>query len=503
MHWIQSLRPRARQCEFPLTMWKKLLLLLFCFGLFHTTWAQDVAFSSPQKLSNKTPQFKILGKSNEGVIVYKYGKNHRVIEAYNNNLKLRWKRSLLVKQPNSRIKKILLYPDQSLLFYTSQVKGEFLLYGEKLNNKFQGGNNFLLLDTLYTDRYDVASLTKVSASQNQSHIVTHYPVYTATQLNALRLIGTNKNLEILFKENIQLSTEEQVNVREMIVDNSGNVYMLLDNERRKKRNSREEHFTILQYERESGLVRTIDFGFQQPIFKKLDLRVDNVNNTLVTSGFYTDTNGEEARGFFYAVYDLGSKEVIAMEYIRFSARLIFDVTGKDSTKNVSGFYSFEVTDVILRYDGGATVIAESWFTTEENLQVPSFTPAIGPSFRTISVSYYNDIIVLSVLPNGVLDWWSILKKKQVSEDDDGFFSSYAKMISHDKIMFIYNEEIYPKTNVNEYNLNKSGRVNRQFIFNAGDKNVFLVPRLGQQISSTEILIPSYRRNYLSLVKLTY
>ena len=112
-------------------------------------------------------------------------------------------------------------------------------------------------------------------------------------------------------------------------------------------------------------------------------------------------------------------------------------------------------------------------------------------------------MALSVLPDGSLDWGKVLKKKQISEDDDGFFSSYCLSITPEKLNFIYNEEIYHKTNVSQYVMDKKGQFSRQYLFNAGDKNVLLVPRLGKQISSNEVLIPSYKRNYLSFVKVTY
>src|SRR6185295_17306749 len=97
--------------------------------------------------------------------------------------------------------------------------------------------------------------------------------------------------------------------------------------------------------------------------------------------------------------------------------------------------------------GGAIIVAESRFDTEESMQVPSFTPTIGPSFRTINISYYNDMLLVSVKPDGTLEWSEVLKKKQISEDDDGFFSSYCLATTADKLHFVYNDEIYHKTNV--------------------------------------------------------
>ena len=166
-------------------------------------------------------------------------------------------------------------------------------------------------------------------------------------------------------------------------------------------------------------------------------------------------------------------------------------------------YTFEVTDAVLRYDGGLIVVAESRYEDAENVEIPSFVPAAGPTFRQVNVQHYNDIMVISLLPQGQLDWVQILKKKQTSEDDDGFFSSYALATTAEKLHFVYNEEIFQKTNVNEFKVGPTGGVSREYLFNSADENVLLVPRIGKQISASELVIPSFKRNYIRLVKITW
>lgn len=437
--------------------------------------------------------------------MYKYGKEH-VVEAYSSNLNARWSKTIAFKRPVSDVRRMVIYPEKTLAFYLSVDKGPTVLYAERWNSKFQSESDAIPLDTIRTGKFETESLVRVAPSQNQSKIVSYYPVFTGSdEPDYLRLVLTDTDLMVLAKKNIPLSENGRpLKVRKVFPDNAGNIFVLLEDEaKQKKKEATADGFVIKMLEAATSTVRNIDFNFQRPVFKKLYLEADNVNNNLIATGLYTDNTGEEAQGYFYLVYDLDSPRLATTQYTKFSGDIIFEITGKDTSKNVSGFYSFEVFDLVLRFDGGAIIVAESRFDTEESMQVPSFTPTIGPSFRTISISYYNDILLISVKPDGTLEWSRVLKKKQISEDDDGFFSSYMMATTADRLHFIYNEEIYHKTSVSDYVVNKRGELERKYLLNAGDKNVMLTPKLGKQISSNELLIPSYKRSYLSFVKFTY
>ncbi len=480
-------------------------LLTFIICIFTTaTFSQTLSYSVPKKLSSKTPEFRILGKNKEGVLVYKYGRDSHVVEAYGNKLNSRWEKSISFKQEATSVKRIVIYPEKTLAFYLSSQKGILVLLAEKWNSKFSGELNAVAIDTVNTGKFDAESTLRVATSQNQSKIACYYPVSGDDDYaRSLKIIMVNEELNVVYRKEIDISGNGKNLLRKVFPDNDGNVYILLEDESKsKKKKSTPDAFTVKMCDI-SGTVKNLEFPFQRPVFRKLYVDVDNVNRRLVATGFYTDDAGEEAQGYFYLAYDVDSGVLSASNYMKFSPDLVFDVTGKDTSKISNGFYSFEVYDLVMRFDGGAILVAESRFDTEENMQVPSFTPSIGPSFRTINISYYNDIMLLSVGPDGMHDWSEVLKKKQISEDDEGFFSSYCMATGGGKLHFVYNEEIYNKTNISEYGVDKIGNSERQYLFNAGDRNVLLIPKLGKQISSNEILIPSYKRNYLSFVKVTY
>lgn len=497
-------RQFRESANYPAAFSRWLLLLLSILSAA-PLFPQTLSYSLPKKLSSKTPEFRILGKNKEGVLVYKYGRSSHAVEAYGSKLNVRWEKALAFKHAEADVKRMVIYPEKTLVFYVSRQKDAAVLFAEKWNSKFTGDGNAVVVDTIRSGKLDAASMLRVAPSQNQSKIICYYPAGDM-EAERLMLILTDSELNIITRREIDIprTDDKRLLLRKVFPDNEGNVYILLEDESKARKNaSAADAFVVQMVERASEAIREINLRLQRPVFRKLYLDVDNVNRNLVATGFYTDHDGEEAQGFFYSIYDLGSHKLTASKYTKFSPEVIYEVTGKDTSKTSSGFYSFEVYDLVLRYDGGAIIVAESRFNTQENMQVPSFTPSIGPSFRTINISYYNDIMVLSVDSTGRLHWSKVLKKKQISEDDDGFFSSYCLAATGSKLHFVYNEEIYHKTNVSEYQIDKNGFSERHYLFNAGDRNVLLVPKLGKQVSSNEILIPSYKRNYLSFVKVAY
>ncbi|GIV34348.1 MAG: hypothetical protein KatS3mg031_1883 [Chitinophagales bacterium] len=475
-----------------------LLFPVWCAG-------QIITYSQPKKLTSRYPDFRILGKNKEGALVYRYGRNSHLVDAYGRNLTLRWSKELNFKYADVTVRKMEIYPEKTLVFYLTQQKGQTILAAEKWNARFSGDAPAVILDTVRAGRYDAITVTRIASSLDKTRLIAYYPILKEDKSIDLRLIQTDENLNILYRKTIEVSeADSAMLVRKVLPDNSGNVFVLLEREtdRTRKKVAGYDVFRI-KWLTPEGSVEDIHFDFKRPVFRKLYIEADNVNHSLIAAGFYTNDAGEEAQGYFYFVYDLNSRTVTSAYYMEFTSDLIFEVTGKDASKNVKGFYSFEVYDLVLRQDGGAIFIAESRFTTEENTQIATFTPSIGPSFRTINIYYYNDIILLSVFPDGKLDWSRVLRKKQISEDDDGFFSSFCTLVTGSKLRFIYNEEIYPKTDVSQYTVDRAGNIDRKFLFNAGDKNVSIIPRLGMQISANEILIPSWRRSALSFVKITY
>jgi hypothetical protein len=475
-------------------------VILFC--IHYNASAQQTSFSEPKKISSKSPQFRILGKNNEGIILHEYGRSENIIEAYNNSMKLKWRKNINIRQLNATIKKIIIYPDTTNIIYVAPDKEQWRIYAQSMDARFGSGIRFLMLDSVNYGKENFAESIKVIHSKNRSKILAYYP---EPGQNAINFILLEKNLDVVMKQKVDFALPDgDYSLNDVLVDDEGNILVaLLDNAKHRKSDGITDRNRIFIIRKAEMVSTTLDFSFSQPGFGKVKFDIDNINKQIVAGGFFTDEQQRHAKGYFFKAYSIAENKLIKNHYISFSSNLYVEIAGKESGQNLDGLSTFEIIDLVLRYDGGVMMIAESRFNNIESIQTPSFVPAAGPSFRSVTVTYYNDLMVLCVSPTGKEDWVKVLRKKQVSEEDEGFFSSYAMHIRGDEVNLIYNEDIYQSTNVSNYKLDPKGDLKRNTILNSYDQNVLLVPRLGKQVSSNETIIPSFRKNNLRLVKLTF
>jgi hypothetical protein len=73
--------------------------------------------------------------------------------------------------------------------------------------------------------------------------------------------------------------------------------------------------------------------------------------------------------------------------------------------------------------------------------VNTYTDPRTGSTRTTYTYYYNDIIAFKVNTDGEFDWLKRISKSQISTNDGGPYSSYARFVDNGKICFIFNDNV--------------------------------------------------------------
>jgi len=121
---------------------------------------------------------------------------------------------------------------------------------------------------------------------------------------------------------------------------------------------------------------------------------------------------------------------------------------------------------------------------------------------TITYYHYDDIVLFSFDAMGNIEWRKVLHKRQETEGDNGYFSSYSMLISN-QLDFIYNDNTSGQNNVASYSIKPTGEMVRADLFNSDQKGVQLIPKYGKQVSAHELVIPSVKRNFVQFVKFTF
>ena len=125
------------------------------------------------------------------------------------------------------------------------------------------------------------------------------------------------------------------------------------------------------------------------------------------------------------------------------------------------------------------------------------------TYRTTEVFQFNDIITFSLNPSGEMEWHSVLRKKQSSEDDNGVYSSYLMLNEKDKLHFLYLDDALTSASLNEYSLTSTGKQDKKLLTYQEEQDIMLMPKLGKQTAPDEVVIPSYKSGSLRLVKVTF
>ncbi|MCB9288158.1 MAG: hypothetical protein H6560_12635 [Lewinellaceae bacterium] len=290
------------------------------------------------------------------------------------------------------------------------------------------------------------------------------------------------------------------NFREMLVDNDGNMTLVL--EKNNFRSKREEHYFEIHtyYGLSSKLVR-YDIPMPDKLTYDAYFTYDHLNDRLIAAGLYSDKNLGRADGYFYLNVPPQNPDEYKLTLTAFDEDFISALLGKESDKT-KGLAEASIKEVVLRLDGGVLLIGERNRTYERR------AAGVNRTFYDVSGRfavdyYYDEVFVISIHPTGETHWKTVLHKKQYSQDDDGMYSSYFLFKTPSNLRFIFNDEIKYENTVSEYVLKGNGESERNSLLSTENLKLRLRFRDAVQVNASELIIPSERRNRLRLVKLVY
>ena len=318
------------------------------------------------------------------------------------------------------------------------------------------------------------------------------------------------------KEVVLPIRESQFQVADFIIDDFGNVYLIakqyLANGRETVKGRPGFEYVVYGYRNQGTEEVDYILNLRSHFLSDLHLEVAPTGD-LVCAGFYSDLGKDGVTGTFFFTVDAKTKEIKQKSLYEFEvdflAMNLSERKREKLKKQIAngkgpGLNKFDIRDLVTREDGGMMLVAEQYFVRKLS--------DYDPNSSTTSIRYqyyYNDIIVISISPKGNIEWATKIPKRQVSENDNGYYSSFALMIKGRNLHFIYNDH---KMNIEEQRTERlknfqlddvhgivamatvdpEGNVIRKPLFpNNGLKTIFR-PKMCSQINSDEMLI--YGRN---------
>ena len=344
------------------------------------------------------------------------------------------------------------------------------------------------------------------------------------------------------KEVILPYNERQFEIEDYRLDDEGNVYLLgrqyIDGRRESRGGLPNYQYTILAYVNQGEDKQEYRVEVGDRFISDLTFRRGN-DGELVCAGFYSEQAADGAKGTCFFRINLESRQVYNVNFKAFDfgfraqglsgagVRRAQRAEQENNQQRQAELFRYSLDRLILRSDGGAVLVAEQYYVTEQFRRFqrnPFFwgdpymwnDPTLNnqPDF----VFHYNDIIVVNIRPDGSIEWASRIPKYQRTMNDGGYFSSYAMAVVKDRLYFVFNDnsrnfEKDGSTRLFNYNprrsviavaeLSRDGQLAMYPLLSNEQSGIIARPKICQQVGSRRMILYGERGRFYRFGELTF
>jgi hypothetical protein len=310
----------------------------------------------------------------------------------------------------------------------------------------------------------------------------------------------NDKLRIIKRSTAEVP-EVKDNLEEELMDNEGNFYFFVINQERSDLTPKVIYSNPRYYKLSTtaALSEAKLLGDNSIRLNSIVVKIDNINHQLILAGVAKNKAISGTPGFQIAKWNIKNDSFMLNKFESFSDELIKEM----NLSPEMDINNYELTDIVLRFDGGMILIAENGYITQQTVEVPNYYSPSFPTVKTYTYNHKDDIFIQSMDAKAHTDWNKIIRKKQSSDIDNSLFSGYSLLKGKNKIQLIFNESVTEQTGLLVHSFNADGGLNRNTINSSKQKNLMLMPARATQVSLYELIIPSQFRGYLQFIKIDF
>lgn len=458
-------------------------------------------------VSTKTSKFKFLGKNNIGYWVRNYGKNEERIDVYDDAMNLIKSKTLLIKRPSFNTVSYFLSNYQATIYYTEYKKKVLYLCASSINDRLETAAENVLDTVKYQNNEANISVSFASSTNKMFHMF-FIPLYENEVFHAVKLIGTNGNSFALYRKNIDISiTGFSASPEDAIVTNEGITFLLIKYETNYKDST---FFITYQISNRGEMIDKINTVFDKSVFGEPYVLYDELKQEYIATSFTSDNTKAGANYFTTFRYSTTPTHLSNTNHYKIDKDIINDIY-KGDPGNITGLYTYHIKKVVLTYSSGLYVFTESFFKENKEEISPdvlslspmnSFQPGY-PATRSVSIYHYNDILCLKLNDSLKSFSYELFSKNQISENDNGAFSSFAIFNTGATLKCFYNSEENSFYSLVDNTLDLNIEKTKSVLLNEEKKSLQLIPKMAIQTALNEIVLPSYRNDEFKLIKIKY
>ena len=471
-----------------------LIFILFTCSLYSQRVIQSEEINIRSHIS-----FHIIGKIDDVILLYQDKGYEKEIVAYDNNLVKLSSRTPYFDKNRIDVLDLSSRSDTAFhILYSYKEKSKEYIKINSYNKSVELIDSIIITST-EAFHYYAPYFTIFSEDGNKVAI---YKVYNNQEFRLVLYDIANK--KTLSDEIYKVKTAFlEHDLLQVMLTNSAEFWLLLEhfNTKGKKEN---HHVQLLRVQPNDNSVDKFLIPLKNIVTSDILLSYDDISKRIGLFGLYSEKSHLESEGFFVLNETANTLINSNIKFFTFEQNILNDLYGKDA-KNKETVDNFVIADAIWRADGGLLLILEMSY---DFYRRPNYTGTPYQSndafrARTWTNHLNEDMLLYSVAPDGIPEWSKVIYKRQKSQDDQGIYSSFFTFKTPSRIRLIFNDEIKSNNTVSEYIFDSKGRLKRNSLLNTEYQNLRLRIKDALQISSTELVVPSQRSGYLSLVKIDY
>jgi hypothetical protein len=393
---------------------------------------------------------------------------------------------------DSRSQKVLMLDDKMYqLMYTS-FSDKRVFYVQSIDNNLSLNEPKKIAQFVTPGRNPRSSRTFVYTNKDSSYVALIYTIPNKRKENETFVVNVfDKQMDKVWSQQYQFPYESRLlDLQEFRIDENGEVYVLA------KRNFADPIEGAVNYEyilfslQREGELDAFKINSEGKFLRDMKLEFTSAGD-VVSAGFYSNVNESGTGGAFYLRLNTKTKSVESSSFKEFDIDfLIHSLTEskanrvkkraeKGRTRELAHYF---IDELIPKPDGSVLMVGEKRHVFSRQTSGGGF----------IEYYHYDDLVVVSIDPNGELQWTKRIAKRQHSVNDGAIYSSYARMMVGDELTFVFNDNVRnPNSNaslVTAASVGQLGEVRRSALFNGAKAQIKIRPALAYQLNDSEILL---------------
>jgi hypothetical protein len=467
--------------------------------------AQQIEWSNQQRVKSKANYTFIVGQNSTGIFNIKSRNNDFSRDLYIEKFKLNLSHEdekPFWQPPASSLEKIVL-SESGMLCFASVKSGsniDIVSWGIDNNLNVLSQPNTIMQE-LSSNIEDRTGFSLIQNQDKSAMAIVFFTKHTDKNTTVLNLAMFGKQNQFIYKKQFPIRyPTSDFSIRDIVVDANKNVFMLFDFPRTKdgRRKKEERNFLVYVYFDDEKEMLEYEPVSDSLIVSDAQLAYNQLNGTMCVAGFYRNLDATTQSGTFQFIIDIETRKVAHKSAEVFGSQLVARMNAIALSTN--GLNDLYVRRIVPRSDGGCIIVAERYYETRQ-----SYTYYVNgfPQVSYRVVYNYDEIVVVNKNAQGVTQQAEVIKKKQSSMNDGGYFSSFVIVNTNDRLAFIYNADVSAEGDIMITSISPAGEIDTRILVKSLSFYVSLMPSESRQVGYNTVLASTLKDKKYALMRIVF